>query len=153
MGDKWLNTSEIIDKNAKKPCHRLGWCPYGKLVEEFPIKEQKSEYTCKVFHHDCPIFYHIEYTSEKYSQEDYEKDIEVSFEKGGLNEIFSKDKIAEYWYQVGSDHSDDDNLLRLKYAVEKILKEEPNLKEVLKNLQEIIQTVSLDELYRWNSQK
>jgi hypothetical protein len=36
---EWLNTSEIIDKNAIKPCHRLGWCPYGKLVEEFPINQ------------------------------------------------------------------------------------------------------------------
>ena len=86
-----MNTSEIIDKNAKKPCHRLGWCPYGKLVEEFPIGQQDSEFICKVFQHDCPIFYHIEYTSEKYGKEDYENEIEIPYDKGGLSEVFSKD--------------------------------------------------------------
>ena len=94
MVSEWLNVSEIIDKNAKKPCHRLGWCPYGKLIEEFPIREQLNDFTCKVFQHDCPIFYHIEYTSEKYSQEDYEKEIEILYNQGGLGKVFSKDKIA-----------------------------------------------------------
>jgi len=36
MVSEWLNKSEIVDSNAKKPCHRLGLCPYGKLIEEFP---------------------------------------------------------------------------------------------------------------------
>lgn len=101
MNSKWLNTSEIIEKNAKKPCHRLGWCPYGKLVEEFPLREQISEISCKVFQHDCPIFYHIEYTSEEFIKEDYEREIENLYDLGGLSEIFSKDKIAEYWYNIG----------------------------------------------------
>ena len=153
MVSEWLNKSEILDSNAKKPCHRLGLCPYGKLIEEFPIREQINDFTCKVFHHDCPIFYHIEYTSEKYSQEDYEKEIEIFFNKGGLSEIFSKDKIAEYWYNIGSTHSDDDNKLKLQYAIEKVIKETPNQKEIVKKLQEIFFSVSLEDIYEWDSQK
>jgi len=152
MVGEWLNVSEIIDQNAKKPCHRLGWCPYGKLVEEYPIREQISDYTCKVFHHDCPIYYQVEYTSEEYGQDDYEKEVENLYNQGGLTKVFSKDKIAEYWYNVGSAHSDDDNELKLQYAIEKILKEVPNQKEILQKFQEIISSVSLEEIYRWESQ-
>lgn len=153
MVSEWLNTSEIIDKNAKKPCHRLGWCPYGKLVEEFPIREEVNDFTCLVFHHDCPIFSHIEYTSEEYSQEDYEKEIKNLYDKGGLSEIFSNDKIAEYWYNVGSEHADDDCVLKLQYAIEKIINEDSKQKEILQKLQKIIESVSLEEIYSWNSQK
>ena len=153
MVSEWLNISEIIDKNAKKPCHRLGWCPYGKLIEEFPIREQPNDFTCKVFQHDCPIFYHIEYTSEKYSQEDYEKEIEILYNQGGLGKVFSKDKIAEYWYNIGSAHSNDDNNLKLQYAIEQVLKEEPNQKEILQKLHKIVISASLEEIHQRNSQK
>ncbi|KKK45606.1 hypothetical protein LCGC14_0998130 [marine sediment metagenome] len=148
MVSAWLNTSEIIYKNAKKPCHRLGWCPYGKLVEEFPMNQQTSEFNCKVFYHDCPIFYHIEYTSEKYGKEDYETEVEILFNKGGLSEVFSDDKIAEYWYNIGSEHSDDDNILKLQYAIEKLILERPNQKEIVLKLKEIIQSVSVKEIYK-----
>lgn len=41
-----------------KPCHALDFCPYGALVEEFPLKEVRDEsISCKVFGHDCPVFY------------------------------------------------------------------------------------------------
>ena len=153
MVSEWLNISEIIDKNAKKPCHRLGWCPYGKLIEEFPIREQFNDFTCKVFQHDCPIFYHIEYTSEKYSQEDYEKEIEILYNQGGLGKVFSKDKIAEYWYNIGSAHSNDDNNMKLQYAIEQVLKEEPNQKEILQKLHKIVISASLEEIHQSNSQK
>ncbi|MFX1469822.1 MAG: hypothetical protein ACFFB8_14290 [Promethearchaeota archaeon] len=153
MVSEWLNTSEIIDKNAKKPCHRLGWCPYGKLIEEFPVREQIDDYSCKVFHHNCPIFYLVEYISEKYGQKDYEKEIEILYNKGGLSKVFSKDKIAQYWYNLGSTHSDDDNNLRLQYAIEKILKEQPNQEKNLQKLREIFFSVSLEEIYQWDSQK
>jgi hypothetical protein len=41
---------------VSKPCHKLGYCPYGVLVEEFPLKD-KNKKSCKVFGHDCPVFY------------------------------------------------------------------------------------------------
>lgn len=40
----------------EKPCKKLGWCPYGVLVERFPLKEECDEESCRVFGHDCPVF-------------------------------------------------------------------------------------------------
>jgi hypothetical protein len=150
---EWLNTSEIIDNNAKKPCHRLEYCPYGKLVEEFPVKGENSGFNCKAFHHDCPIFYHIEYTSENYRKEDYEKEVDFLYKKGGLSEVFSKDKIAEYWYNIGSAHSDDDYSLKLQYIIEKLIIERPEQKDILLKLKELVQSVSLEEIYKWDSHR
>jgi hypothetical protein len=71
---KWLNTT-CIQKGIKngewngfykwllkdhKPCHFTGYCPYGQLVEEFPLEEKRGKYSCKVFGHNCPVFYHAE---------------------------------------------------------------------------------------------
>lgn len=54
--EKWKERSnhEYI-KAICKPCWELKYCPYGPLVEEFPIVED-SEYTCRVFGHICPVF-------------------------------------------------------------------------------------------------
>ncbi|BBI33458.1 HNH endonuclease [Cohnella abietis] len=38
-----------------KPCWELNYCPYGSLVESFPITENE-EYRCRVFGHVCPVF-------------------------------------------------------------------------------------------------
>jgi len=58
----WLNTEKKIWKadKIKKPRHKLGFCPYGKLIEEFPLKEKCDEYSCETFGHDCPVYYHAE---------------------------------------------------------------------------------------------
>jgi len=45
---------------VEKPCHKLGFCPYGQLVEEFPIQHPeitKKGMPCETFGHDCPVFY------------------------------------------------------------------------------------------------
>ena len=47
-----------------KPCNELGWCPYGPLVEQFPLKG-KSNISCSVFGHDCPVFYVAEGFADK----------------------------------------------------------------------------------------
>lgn len=60
----WLNNEKITKPDAEKPCHKLGWCPYGELVEEFPLKEDRDEQSCSVFGHNCPVFYHKEDASE-----------------------------------------------------------------------------------------
>ena len=44
----------------EKPCLKLGWCPYGSMVETFPVNHNKGEGICGVFGHDCPAFYHAE---------------------------------------------------------------------------------------------
>ena len=84
---KWLNTKKILlppyknpkDKaeklwnefyrdlnNAKlKPCHFCGFCPYGSLIEAFPITIKRTKYSCKVFGHNCPVFYHAEPLAEE----------------------------------------------------------------------------------------
>ena len=55
---KWLNNKIVKWKHAVKPCRCSGFCPYGQLVEEFPLTETKR--SCEVFGHDCPVFYHAE---------------------------------------------------------------------------------------------
>ena len=55
---KWINISKVICKDAVKPCHFYPACPYGTLVELFPLNYE--EYSCEIFGHDCPIFYHVE---------------------------------------------------------------------------------------------
>ena len=38
------------------PCKKLGYCPYGPLVEDFPVEELRSEKGCPVYGHVCPVF-------------------------------------------------------------------------------------------------
>ena len=64
---EWLNNKIIVwtPKEITKPCHTYGMCPYGQLVEEFPLAEKRTEYSCKVFGHDCPAYYHAEWITEE----------------------------------------------------------------------------------------
>ncbi len=73
----WLNTEFTLKENLKKekPCIKLGWCPYGQLVEAFPLKD-KSKFSCKLFGHDCPMFYHAEDVAENKKKEIYDKMME-----------------------------------------------------------------------------
>ena len=50
-----------------KPCHILKYCPYGPLVENFPLSDPRNEKSCKVFGHDCPVFTHAESLTEQLS--------------------------------------------------------------------------------------
>lgn len=45
-----------------KPCWELKYCPYGPLVEEFPLPEKDDERSCRIFGHHCPVFYVAELT-------------------------------------------------------------------------------------------
>jgi len=33
----WVNNEHIVFKNIIKPCKLCGFCPYGQLVEDFPL--------------------------------------------------------------------------------------------------------------------
>ena len=44
---------------VSKPCHKLGYCPYGPMVEMFPLKK-RNKFSCKVFGHNCPVFHTAE---------------------------------------------------------------------------------------------
>lgn len=43
--------------NMYKPCIACKFCPYGAMVEQFPINEERDDLSCDVFGHDCPVFY------------------------------------------------------------------------------------------------
>jgi len=53
-GDR-VNWSARV-KAVCKPCWELKYCPYGPLVEEFPLKEEGDDRSCRIFGHDCPVF-------------------------------------------------------------------------------------------------
>ena len=44
-------------KAVCKPCWEIKYCPYGPFVKEFPFKEIPDDKSCKIFGHDCPVFY------------------------------------------------------------------------------------------------
>ncbi len=54
-GDK-VNWSKRV-KAVCKPCWEIKYCPYGPVVEEFPLKSIHDDKSCRVFGHDCPVFY------------------------------------------------------------------------------------------------
>lgn len=43
-------------KSVCKPCWEIKYCPYGSLVEQFPLGEQTDK-SCRIFGHDCPVFH------------------------------------------------------------------------------------------------
>ena len=60
----WLNTKYIRISDIKKPCIKLGYCPYGQLVEEYPLGDKRTKLSCTIdngaiipFGHDCPVHY------------------------------------------------------------------------------------------------
>lgn len=66
MEEMWINTSKVLESNRNKvkPCHKLGYCPYGAMVEMFPLEMKNSKMSCRVFGHDCPMYYNAEDLSE-----------------------------------------------------------------------------------------
>ncbi|MFZ3166339.1 MAG: hypothetical protein WA130_01905 [Candidatus Methanoperedens sp.] len=57
-----------IERIEIEPCNDLGYCPYGYLVEFFPL-EERDEYSCPIFGHDCPVYYLAEGFVEEVSEE------------------------------------------------------------------------------------
>ncbi|MDO8684165.1 MAG: HNH endonuclease signature motif containing protein [Armatimonadota bacterium] len=44
-------------KAVCKPCWELNYCPYGPLVEDFPLPDDRTTRSCRIFGHDCPVFH------------------------------------------------------------------------------------------------
>ena len=46
---KWLNNKKRIwsIKTVPKPCHKLKFCPYGCLVEEYPCHNEAEKYAIR----------------------------------------------------------------------------------------------------------
>lgn len=64
---KWLNNHTVVHPELEKPCGALRYCPYGQLVEEFPLTEPRDKLSCleefggiMSFGHHCPVHYHAE---------------------------------------------------------------------------------------------
>lgn len=55
MVSRWVNTIEIVNPGIEKPCVALWYCPYGLLVEAFPMSG--GELVCTEGGHDCPVHY------------------------------------------------------------------------------------------------
>lgn len=53
----YFTRKDLIHSAAalEKPCYSCGYCPYGVLVENFPL--QRDSFSCEVFGHDCPAYY------------------------------------------------------------------------------------------------
>ena len=45
---------KLIYELKEPPCKKLEHCPYGPMVESFPLDENVK--SCPVFGHDCPAF-------------------------------------------------------------------------------------------------
>lgn len=56
---KWAKKINWDDrvKAICKPCWEIKYCPYGSLVEDFPLSSENTEKSCRVFGHDCPVFH------------------------------------------------------------------------------------------------
>jgi len=53
---KSINWSKRV-KAACKPCWEIKYCPYGPLVEQLPLKLKPDDKSCRIFGHDCPVFF------------------------------------------------------------------------------------------------
>jgi hypothetical protein len=51
-------------KRVCKPCWELKYCPYGPLVENFPLSRAKRKQSCEIFGHLCPVFFTNELVTE-----------------------------------------------------------------------------------------
>ncbi len=55
-----FNNKTITCRTVEKPCYTLNYCPYGSLGDELTLRITTNKFQCRIFAHDCPIFYHFE---------------------------------------------------------------------------------------------
>lgn len=83
---KWNKRIKYDKINAIcKPCWELNYCPYGSLVEDFPIED--DEYSCLVFGHQCPVFS----IAEPYTETKELREIERNIKKVTMLKVFRRD--------------------------------------------------------------
>ena len=45
-------------KAVCKPCWEIKYCPYGPLIEQFPLPDNdKDPRRCRIFGHICPVYF------------------------------------------------------------------------------------------------
>lgn len=109
-------------KSVCKPCWELKYCPYGILVENFPLKSENDDKSCRIYGHDCPVYYVAEPFTETKDLRNISRSIPRSVQFRVLkreNQICSscgnsvKDDLIEFdhiipWSKGGS--SDESNI-------------------------------------------
>lgn len=65
---KWRGVLQKREAAVCKPCWELRYCPYGVLVEGFPIPDEGSPKCCRVYGHECPVFHTAEPITETLSK-------------------------------------------------------------------------------------
>lgn len=50
-----FNNTLVVWEDIIKPCKLCGYCPYGQLAEDFPLRDSKE--SCQLHGHDCPVYY------------------------------------------------------------------------------------------------
>lgn len=110
--EKFFNKGILARPEAHKPCYRLGWCPYGSLVEAFrPIGDPRYTF-CYAFHHQCPAFYVAELVCEDSIEPPPPnpkliqslRDINWFNEKQVINPIEGSMKSPNKWYYRPCEH-------------------------------------------------
>ena len=108
-----------------KPCWEIKYCPYGPLVELVPLKELPDDRSCRIFGHDCPVFYCAEPLTETKELRNISRSIPRPVQFRVLkreNQICSecgksvKDEDVEFdhiipWSKGGSSHENNVRLL------------------------------------------
>jgi hypothetical protein len=41
----------------EKPCHKIGYCPYGSFARDYTNEPPQEEYRCKLYGKECPVYY------------------------------------------------------------------------------------------------
>jgi len=54
---KKFTAMRLVFENERwqEPCKILGYCPYGYLVEQFPVADPED--ACPVYGHVCPVYF------------------------------------------------------------------------------------------------
>jgi 5-methylcytosine-specific restriction endonuclease McrA len=108
-----------------KPCGEIKYCPYGPLSELLPLKELPDGQSCRIFGHDCPVFYCAEPLTETKELRNISRSIPRPVQFRVLkreNQICSecgesvKDEDVEFdhiipWSKGGSSHENNVRLL------------------------------------------
>jgi len=108
-----------------KPCWEVKYCPYGPFVELLPLKEIPDDKSCRIFGHDCPVFYCAEPLTETKDLRNISRSIPRPVQFRVLkreNQICSecgksvKDEDVEFdhiipWSKGGSSHENNVRLL------------------------------------------
>ncbi len=73
LRDNLKNISFFIENKINhrmgfyKPCRTLHWCPYGSLGDAFQRKKDNKKIMCKIYPHNCPVFYNAQVFIDDYS--------------------------------------------------------------------------------------